>query len=146
MIKSPDQIEMEFGRRQKLGDLMMTGAFKQARGVLMEDYHTMCAAGVACELHRMDTGEGRWSYEHDDEGVGDWWYITATDKSHRVMPVEVADYYGFDQEGTFVTDVDDGVPHTTDLIGLNDDDTISLKQTGTYVSRLEDYGGTLWLE
>lgn len=76
---------------EKLVAALRSREFSQGRGALADKQGNYCCLGVACELFRRDTGEGRWT---DSSGsVKD--YEVGEYEGDGVLPRPVQEYYGF---------------------------------------------------
>ena len=94
-------------RRDRWAEALRSGEFEQNTGALRVN-DKYCCLGVACELYRRETGEGRWTTE-------DYFWIDG-EARNDLLPARVAKYFGVDRSSSFHED-----GHEDQLSGLNDD-------------------------
>ncbi len=110
-------------RVQLLVDALESGKYQQAQGSLRNRVarlgrYNYCCLGVACDVFRKETGQGKWDGES---------FLIGAEEATEEMPRQVRDWFGFfDQRGKssglLGTDGED------DLIDLNDNTGKSLKE------------------
>lgn len=76
----------------KVAEALESGEFKQARGALRSK-NGFCCLGVACEMHRRETGAGRWTMH--DEGDKVYRYEVDGIGMEGILPYAVAKWLGF---------------------------------------------------
>ena len=64
---------------------LRSGKYKQGTGRLRDSDDQFCCLGVLCDLHRRETGKGRWRDET---------YIAGDDFHHEITPNAVAAWAG----------------------------------------------------
>lgn len=78
--------------------LLTSGEFKQAKGKLSNREGTgMCCLGVLCELHRRETGKGRWELKYSPhEGKKIQHYVVGEESDAMGLPVVVQKWAGLE--------------------------------------------------
>ena len=72
--------------KQKWIDALLSGKYKQGRGLLRQNDDEYCCLGVLCDLHAQETG-GEWALDLMD---GTYMY----DRSRTCLPPDVARWAG----------------------------------------------------
>lgn len=76
---------------QKLVAALRSGEYEQARDALRrDDYY--CCLGVACDLHRKETGQGRWE---PIPKAPTYFYNSSSEGSDAILPPSVQQWLGF---------------------------------------------------
>lgn len=104
--------EQQREHRQELYKALRNGGFEQDKYLLHSDKGGYCCLGVACEV----SGLGHWGDEeistslYSDKNevqvlvvTGRQYKTTAGNQSVQVLPPDVKDYYGFDDNAGFRT-------------------------------------------
>lgn len=93
---------MDRGRVKLWIEALRSGAYEQARGALRLDAPdggtTYCCLGVACEVYREATGNGRWLRTRSNSARFEFWIgegvgTPGGDEGYSVMPLLVAKWY-----------------------------------------------------
>ncbi len=98
-------------------DALRSGEYRQGQYALKSiredgEKPSHCCLGVACEVYIREEGQGSW-----DEGPTGRFYFVRTDggyKERELMPVEVAEWFGFVEPGEVEDNFDPYLP-TKDL-------------------------------
>ena len=68
---------------------LRSGKYKQGEGRLRDSDNNFCCLGVLCDLHRRETGKGRWR-----KGM----YFAGDDCHDEITPNAVADWAGLHEQ------------------------------------------------
>lgn len=88
-MRTPEQIEM----MRKLIVALRSGKYQQGKLKLRPTDIHHCCLGVACDVFRLTTGNGRWEKERYNE---QWVFIIDGDDQKTYLPDAVVDGFGFD--------------------------------------------------
>lgn len=114
----------------------------QGKGMLRTSDNKFCCLGRACEVYRLETGEGEWSEivenvdEYEENKLGFIFY-TRSDKEGKTLPRSVMYWFGFDEE-------DPKVGTSKYLSEYNDDVGMSFSEIANIIERYID--GTQLIE
>jgi hypothetical protein len=83
------------GRILKLIRALKSGAYKQNRGRLKRG-DNLCVLGVACDIYRKTTGDGRWVRPKIYSLINDGQFFEFNNNRYeKSIPLEVLSWYGF---------------------------------------------------
>lgn len=85
-----------------------TGALRKLRAVGVHEF-SYCCLGVACEVFKKETGEGKWAYESSFQVDG---Y-----KSSMELPLSVQEWYGFASSDPTLTVAGASAISLNDIVG-----------------------------
>lgn len=105
---------------RKWVDALRSGEYEQGTGTLHPDGQ-YCCLGVACEVYKQETGQGKWT---DLDVDGPPHFVVSEQMARDTLPPVVADWLfgdGYQTSPEVMGDVDDdGYASTCELANLND--------------------------
>lgn len=93
-------------------ETLLSGEYEQGYHQLRSG-DTFCCLGVACDIYKKETGEGRWTE------TGTFYPGESGSKSSTTLPVKVREWFGLEDNDPLITKESPGCGMT--LSDLNDD-------------------------
>jgi hypothetical protein len=113
-------------------EALRSGEFRQGKGALHPNHKNgggYCCLGVLCELHRRETGEGKWQ----KNAWGDREYVVNGHSSDSDLPLPVMEWAGLTRATPILIEAGSDIfAAPLSAAGANDGDSLYDSETGDY--------------